>query len=287
MQDERRDTAVGSAGDIRARYDEAGAAELERLVKDGRGRVSFEVHRRFLRRYVRPDWRVLEIGAGPGRFTVELARLGARVVTTDLSPVQLRLNADFVAEAGAEDAVESREVLDLRDARARYGTGAFDCVVAYGGPLSYLFEGEEEALSGLLDVLRPDGVLLASVMSLYGTWRAEFTAGVAIDFARGSQVTQAILESGDLRHLPNAQHVCRMFTWEQVQGLIRACGAEPLAASASNWASLGDRDALARLEADPERWSRFLEQEAEMCAAPGALDGGTHILFAAARPAAG
>ena len=29
---------------------------------------------------------MLDIGAGPGRFTIELARLGADVVVADLSP---------------------------------------------------------------------------------------------------------------------------------------------------------------------------------------------------------
>ncbi|MFI7641407.1 hypothetical protein [Nonomuraea sp. NPDC049400] len=57
--------------------------------------------------------------------------------------------------------------------------------------------------------------------------------------------------------------------------------AEMVAASASNWASLGDLDALAVLEADHSRWARFLEHEVAACQEPGALDGGTHILFAA------
>jgi hypothetical protein len=58
-------------------------------------------------------------------------------------------------------------------------------------------------------------------------------------------------------------------------------GAGLLAASTSNWASLGDTEALADLEADPERWARFLEHEVAACSERGALDGGTHILFAA------
>ena len=40
---------------------------------------------------------------------------------------------------------------------------------------------------------------------------------------------------------------------------------------------------LARLEADPARWERFLGHEVAACGQPGATDGGTHILFAAAQ----
>ena len=59
------------------------------------------------------------------------------------------------------------------------------------------------------------------------------------------------------------------------------CGAQVLRASGSNWASLGDGAALAELEADPVRWERFLANEVDACGEPGALDGGTHFLFAA------
>ena len=62
-----------------------------------------------------PGMRVLEVGAGPGRFTIELARLGARIVVTDISPVQLELNATHVAEEGMASAVERTEVADVCD----------------------------------------------------------------------------------------------------------------------------------------------------------------------------
>src|SRR5947207_2043740 len=79
-----------------------------------RDRVSFELHRRMLAEFVRPGDRVLEIGAGPGRFTIELARLGALVTVTDISPVQLASNERHIHEAGYRDAVESCFLLDVR-----------------------------------------------------------------------------------------------------------------------------------------------------------------------------
>ncbi|WP_188037064.1 hypothetical protein [Actinotalea sp. JY-7885] len=59
----------------RANYDEFGDAEWNRLVGDVAGRVSLEVYKRFLARFVRPGARVLEVGEGPGRFTTEDAAL--------------------------------------------------------------------------------------------------------------------------------------------------------------------------------------------------------------------
>ncbi len=94
-----------------------------------------EVHRRFLRRHIPEGADVLGIGAGPGRFTIELARMGCRVIVTDVSPVQLSLHQRHLAEAGLEGAVAERRHLDIRDLSS-VPDASFDAVVAYGGPLS-------------------------------------------------------------------------------------------------------------------------------------------------------
>src|SRR5262249_53945977 len=141
---------------VRTHFDTIGDVEWERMVATPRDRVSFELHRRLLAEYVGADDRVLEIGAGPGRFTIELARLGARVTVTDISPVQLELSQRHVGDAGLGDSVERRLVLDVRDA-SRFDDGAFDAVVAYGGPLSYAFEDAPNAFRTLVGVTRPGG----------------------------------------------------------------------------------------------------------------------------------
>lgn len=265
---------------IRRYYDTLAEGEEDRLTKDVAGRVSFEIHRRFLEPYLREGQRVLEIGAGPGRFTIVLAEHGARVVVTDISPVQLRLNEANVSAAVAEHAVEGRHTLDIRDT-SRFPDAAFDLILAYGGPLSYAFDQEHEALTGLLRILKPGGVVVASVMSLWGSWRARLTGATQLAIRHGIDVADAVIRTGDLRHVPDAAHVCRMFTWEQLTDLVAECGGEILAGSASNWASLEDPAVLASVERAPQLWERFLAYETAACASLGARDGGTHILFAA------
>jgi len=274
----------GSPEAVRRFYDRYAEQEEDRLTKDIPGRVSFDIHRRFLTRHIKTGWRVLEIGAGPGRFTVVLAGIGARIVVADLSPVQLALNTEFVAAAGVEHAVERREVSDIRDLSS-YPNAAFDAVVAYGGPLSYAFEQEQQAMAELVRVVRPGGLVIASVMSLWGTWRARLPGTTDLEIRHGTAVGDQVLRTGDLRHVPGIEHVCRMFTWSETVDLVAGADAALIDGSASNWASLHDLDFLARLEADPSRWQQFLDREATACAAEGARDGGTHILFAAERRA--
>lgn len=262
---------------MRDHYDRFGDAERDRLTATVAGRVSLEIHRRFLARFVGPGARVLEIGAGPGRFTAEVARLGATVVVTDLSPVQLNLNRRHLAGTPADEAVERRELLDVCDV-SRYRDAEFDVVLAYGGALSYAFEETDNALRGLLRV--SSAHVVASVMSTLGTWRAVLPGVVRVATEHGEVVNDAVLATGDLRHVPGAAHVCRMFRSRELRDLAERCGARVAASSASNWASLGDATALATLEADPGRWARFLDHEVSACAEPGALDGGTHLLAA-------
>jgi len=276
VDSEPADESVGAVRDF---FDALGAAEWDRLVESPAARVALELHRRFLRRFVQPGWRVLEVGAGPGRFTVELARAGAIVVVSDISGVQLELNRARVAEAGCEHAVHDRRVLDIRDLSA-FADGAFDCVLAYGGPISYAFEEAGKAFAECVRVTRTGGVVLASVMSSIGSLRY-YLAGVAEEIkVFGADAMDAVVHTGDLRPTQAGGHICRIFRWREIAEMISAQPCRLLAASASNAISLGDPSALQRLAADPQLWPRLLDWEQELAQEPGMLDGGTHILFA-------
>ncbi len=272
-----------SVAAVRAFFDRLADAEWDRLASDVAGRVSSHVHGHFLEQFVFPGMRVLEIGAGPGRFTIALARIGARITVTDISPVQLSLNARHVGDALAETAVEARHLLDVCDVSS-FADGEFDAVVAFGGPLSYAFERAEEALVGLLRITRKGGPIVASVMSTLGSYRHLLGSVVEIGEEFGEDANDRILATGDLREIQppgSGQHLCRMFRFRDVQALVAGAGGSLIGASASNWASLGDKAVLERIAADPSRWARFLDREAELCSEPGAVDGGTHLLFAA------
>jgi SAM-dependent methyltransferase len=221
---------------------------------------------------------VLEVGAASGRFTVELARLGARIVVTDISPGQLELNVTNVAEAGLESAVEARELADIVDLTG-YPDGSFDAVLCYGGPLSHVLDRADQALAELLRVAKPGGRLLLGVMSLYGSLRA-FLGGVESEIEEfGIDEMQAIVETGDLpTHHSSMGTPVHLFSWEELRGLLERHDCDVVAASAANLLSIGNDEICERWLQDPEMWERFLSWEVSSCAQPGAIDGGTHII---------
>jgi SAM-dependent methyltransferase len=257
-------------------YDELGIIEWDRMTRSVAARVSMELHRRLLAQFITPGTRVLEIGAGPGRFTIELAGLGATVVVSDISPVQLELNERMVAGAGAESSVEDRILLDVADL-SLIPDDSFDAVVAYGGPLSYAFDAAEDALGGCLRATRPGGYVLASVMSLVGSVRYHLV-GVAEDMKLfGAEVFDTMVHTGEQRHIA---HQCRMFRWSEIADMLSRLPCKLEVASASNAISSGDPEALDWFEQDTDRWRRLLTWEEELTKEPGSLDAGSHILFA-------
>jgi ubiquinone/menaquinone biosynthesis C-methylase UbiE len=263
---------------VREVFDSFGG-EWERLRKNVAGRVSFEIHRRFLDEYLVPGARVLEIGAGPGIFTQHMALQGARLTVTDLSPVQLAENQRRITEAGLSGTIAEYQVADVRDL-SRWADGSFDLALAYGGPLSYAFEDAPAALGELLRVTRADGTVLASVMSTLGSYKQFMSEAADLIAAYGDDANDAVLRTGDLRPVQPTGHVCVMYRAEQIPGLVTQAGGVLAGISASNWSSLGDPQGLARLEADPAHWARFLDNEAWSCRQPGCLNGGTHLIFA-------
>ena len=263
---------------VAAIYDGYGDKEWDRHEIRPFDQVSFHVHRHYLSGFVRDGDRVLEVGAGAGRFTVELAQLGARIVATDISPGQLDLNSIHVAEAGLETHIEARELADILDL-SRYPDRSFDVVVCYGGPLSYVMDRSDDALDELLRVTKPGGHVLIGVMSKHGSLQA-FLDGAAAEIEEfGIDEMQAILDTGDLP--PNHSSMgmpVHLFSWAELKGRLDRHPCDLVAVSASASISIGNDDVCKRWMADPAMWERFLEWEIDACAQPGAVDGGTHII---------
>ena len=148
-------------------YDAYGEAEWSQLEATAYGRLQAIIHADFLRRYLHAGDRVLDTGSGPGRFSIEIARLGGKVTVADLSPGQLVLAEKQLTEAGLLDRVEEFVQADISDL-SRFPDNHFDLTVCFGGALSYVCERRGEAAAELVRVTRPGGVLLVSVMSRLG-----------------------------------------------------------------------------------------------------------------------
>lgn len=261
-------------------YDAYGQTEWERLVRTPLEEIKLHIHNHYLQLYITPGSWVLEIGAGPGRFTQTLHTLGCRILVTDLSEVQLDLNRQKADELGFAAAVEGWQHLDVCD-MAAIESEAFDAVVCYGGPFSYAFERVDRAIQECGRVLKPGGVLLSSAMSFWGTAHAFFGGVLDIPLEQN----RMIVRTGDLTSetQPDSAHYCHMFRSEEYRAIHERNGFQVLQMAASNALSTGWTEALGHCRKDPALWEFILEMELEACAQSGYLDGGTHILAVARR----
>lgn len=257
-------------------FDAHGECEWMRF-EDGRSSpVSLEVHGHYLRRFVTRGDRVLDVGAGPGRFTIELAQLGARIVVADLSTVQLELNRTKVAEAGVENAVDERVVADVTDLSG-FADEEFDATVCYGGPLSYALDRAEQGVAELVRVTRPGGFVLASVMSLAGAFSEELRAVLALPV----EINEDIVSTGYLDTSGGSHVEMRLFRWPEIQALFTDAGCMIVAASASNMNTQVERELFSAL--DESTREALIRWEIDLCAEPGAVSGGPHIIVVVQR----
>jgi SAM-dependent methyltransferase len=256
-------------------FDELGLGEWERLVKTPVAEMKLYVHAHYLRAHVPVRGRVLEIGAGPGRFTQMLAGLGCRVVVADISPVQLDLNKQKAAELGYPSAIEEWRLVDICD-MSIFPDEAFDAVVAYGGPFSYVFGQRDIALDECIRVTKREGTILLSVMSLWGTAHAYLPEIWGLP----AELNREIIRSGDT---VEGKHRCHMYRSAEFRRLLDRPELTLLAISASNCLSTRFEEALVAIRQDETRWDELLRMELEACQEPGCLDMGTHLIAVARR----
>ena len=250
-------------------FDDYGEREWTRFDDGRTPRVSLDVHLHYLRRFVREGDRVLDAGAGPGRFTLELARLGADVVAADLSPGQLELNRARLVEAGLEHAVREWTVADVTDLRS-FATGSFDVAVCYGGPLSYVLGRAPDAFAELVRVTRPGGHVLLSVMSLVGATVHRLEGVLALAREQGASTVEEVVRSGVLPASPNGHVAMRLFRWRELEELLAPHGTVVAATAAG---LLGSVD-----PAQPALRELVTRLELELAAEPGAVECGAHML---------
>ncbi len=142
-------------------YNAGSQAEWGRI----HNRPEFLITCRYLDRYIKPGDKVLDIGGGPGRYSLYLAEKGCDVTLFDLAEGNLK----FAAEKAAEHNVSIKTVCGDACYADTLVSGQFDHVLLMG-PLYHLLEESDRvmAVNAALYLLKPGGVLFASFISMMG-----------------------------------------------------------------------------------------------------------------------
>lgn len=100
---------------------------------------------RMVEAHLSPGSRILDLGAGPGRYALALATRGHQVTVADLSRVQLDAARARLEQAEVLDRIEAFVECDARDL-ACFETGSFQAALCLG-PFYHLTTPEDRALA--------------------------------------------------------------------------------------------------------------------------------------------
>ncbi|MEQ1875290.1 MAG: methyltransferase domain-containing protein [Bdellovibrionia bacterium] len=262
-------------GDVQEYYETGDEA-----ARRNRHQLEFAVTFQILEKHLKPKGNVLELGAGPGTYTLFLASKGHKVTALDLSMKLVEENRATICNAGFENSVthvhgDARDVLNLTQEK-------FDHILIMG-PMYHLIKySERRALLEAVGArLAPGGTVLSSFLSragFFGYMVTQHPEWLALSEGQFS----SILKKGIIKDHPRngafRGHFC---TLEEIHGLHRDCGYEVTALHSQDPGIGGNDDAFNRLPGpNKEDWARALFQISDD---PLALGSGRTIM-AIAKP---
>ena len=148
---------------IRAHYNADPQKEWDRLMKKHPHEKYITVH--MMDRYIQPGRSILDIGGGPGHYSIHYAKIGHPVTLLDLSDENVRFAKKKARQYGVKITALQGDALDL----SRFPDESFDTVFLMG-PLYHLMNEENRirAIQEAKRVLKPGGYLFSSFILMFG-----------------------------------------------------------------------------------------------------------------------
>lgn len=150
---------------VKKYYVESGLGEWERLTRHPYKRLEFDTTMFFLKQHLPAKGLVLDAGGGPGRYTIELAKLGYDVTLLDLTREMLEIAREQITKAHVDERV--KEILEGSiDDLSMFKDNTFDALVCLGGTLSHLVidKQRKKAINELVRVAKPEAPIFVSVI---------------------------------------------------------------------------------------------------------------------------
>jgi ubiquinone/menaquinone biosynthesis C-methylase UbiE len=152
-----REKRMKNVIDYYGKFDEWGRLDREP--------IEFTVNWHYMKKYLPRDGHILDNGAGPGKYAMELAKLGYRVTLSDLTPNLVELAKEKASELGLVDMFSGFHALNATSLEG-ISDATFDASLMLG-PLYHLQVEEDRvaATRELYRVTKNDGIVFVAFQS--------------------------------------------------------------------------------------------------------------------------
>ncbi len=245
----------------------------EHYDEDGRlltrhGQVEYLTTMRYIQKYLRPGDRILEIGAGTGRYSHALARMGYWVDAVEL--VQHNIDQfNQHTQPREQVTITQGSAVDLQG----FAADTYDLTLLLG-PMYHLFTQEEklQALGEAIRVTKPGGVVMAAycmgdaAVVIYG-----FQRGVI-----GEILEKCMVDPETFRTFSKPWDLFELYRREDIEALRAHFPVEPLHLIATDGYANHMRPTLEAM--DEETYQLYLKYHFATCERVDLLGYSNHTL---------
>lgn len=208
--------------------------------------------------------RIIDIGAGTGRYSVALAAEGYDVTAVEL----VKYNLGILKQKGANVKAYQGNALKLK----RFADNSFDLTLLFG-PMYHLHSDEDQiqALSEAKRVTRPGGIIMvAYVMNDYSVIKYGFMEDHIAERVQNGELT----DDFQIRH--NENELYDYVRLEQINALNQAVGLKRELIIAPDGPADYIRPVLNAM--DEEAFELFLQYQLKNCERPELLGASSHTV---------
>jgi SAM-dependent methyltransferase len=241
--------------------------EDSRLERNRHGQMEYITTMHYINKYAKEDAKILEIGAGTGRYSIALAKAGYDVTAVELVEHNLEvLKANSVGMPNIQ--AYQGDALDL----SRFADDTFDVTLLFG-PLYHLYEKEDvqKSIDEAIRVTKPDGVILVAFLSVYAIMfdnylQGNLIAGIEENFTEDYRIRhfeEQLFTGYDIVEFEN------LFAEKQVQylGTVAVDSVLELAEGRSDFAM------------SDEEFEAFAKMQLALCEKRELLGSSSHLLY--------
>jgi ubiquinone/menaquinone biosynthesis C-methylase UbiE len=265
---------MGTIIDYYSEFDEWGRLDREPL--------EFQVNWHFIQEYLPKTGKVLDNGAGPGKYAMRLAQQGHAVTLTDLVPKLVEVAQEKANELGVSDQFEGFHVADARNLSVLQDE-QFDAALALG-PMYHLQleQDRNKAIQELYRVTKKEGIVFVAFMPRI---RHVLSSLLYPENWRPNDNMEAIkqfIRTGEFNHSDEGRFTgAYYFNIEDIKPFMESHGFETLnLVGSSNIGTLLSKEQWAYWQNRGENeFGKLIELLKEIATDPNVLGVSSHLLY--------